>query len=77
MRHAKLEKGLDKEDIRLVLSRCPMKETWREIAEMILIEEKDEGCVADFTGYSKAQVVRIFYHALKIFCAVAQKLNML
>jgi hypothetical protein len=44
---------------------------------MILIEGKDEGCVADFTGYSKSQIVRIFYCILEIFCAVGHKLNML
>ncbi len=77
VRHAKATKGLDREDIRLILSRCPMKDSWRHIAEMILIEEKDEGCVADFTGYSRSQIVRIFYQILEMFCAVGKKLNML
>lgn len=77
VQYAKANKGLDNSDIRLILSRCPIKESWREIAVMILIEGKDEGCVADFTGYSKSQIVRIFYCVLEIFCAVGHKLNML
>ena len=70
-------RGLDSEDIAIVISRCPLKQVDKQILTMILIEDHDVGFVGSTTGYCDSRVKARFAAALEVFCAVATKMRLL
>lgn len=75
--HAKKHKGLDNDDIALIISRCPLKAVDKQILTMFLIEEHDVGFVGSVTGYCDSRTKARFAAALEVFCAVGAKMRLL
>ena len=77
VQHAKRHKGLDNEEIALIISRCPLKAVDKQILTMILVKEQDIGFVGSTTGYCDSRIKARFAAALEVFCAVGAKMRLL
>lgn len=74
---AAVKRGLDSDDIALIISRCPLKDVDKQILTLILIEKQDVGFTGSKTSYCDSRTKARFADALEVFCAVGTKMRLL